>query len=97
MVMSINIEGMSAANQLLLTEMCYNPDLAFVSDSIAHQVEKYVMEAIPKTQHRPIDIKINYVIGPRNVPFRRQCNLKKADWPKYANDKDKCMANARKL
>ena len=47
----------------------YNPDLAFVSDSIAHQVEKCVMEVIPKTQHRTIGIKINAVITQRKVPF----------------------------
>ena len=34
----------------------YNPDLAFVSYSIAHLAEKDVMDAIPKTQHRPISI-----------------------------------------
>ena len=34
----------------------YNTDLAFVSDSIAHQTEKCVMVAIPKTQPRPIGI-----------------------------------------
>ena len=45
----------------------YNPDLAFVSGSIAHQSEKKcLLEVIPKTQH---SIKINSVIRPRNVLF----------------------------
>ena len=45
----------------------YNPD--FVSYSIAHLAEKDVMDAIPKTQHRPISIKLNASIRPRNVLF----------------------------
>ena len=56
----------------------YNPDLAFVSYSIAHLAEKDVMDAIPKTQHRPISIKLNTAIRPWNVPFRRRYNLNKA-------------------
>ena len=36
----------------------YNRAIAIVSDSIVHQVEKCVMEVIPKTQHRPMVIKI---------------------------------------
>ena len=67
----------------------YNPDLALISDSIAHQAEKCVMEVIPNTQQRPIGIKINIVIRSRNAPFQRPQNLKKADWLNYANDIDK--------
>ena len=48
----------------------YNSDLAFVSYSIAHLAEKDVMDAIPKTQHIPIIIKLNAAITPRNVPFQ---------------------------
>ena len=50
----------------------YNPDLAFVSYSIAHLAEKDVMDVIPKTRHRPISIKLNAAIRPRNVTFRRR-------------------------
>ena len=64
----------------------YNPDLAFISYSIAHLAEKDVMDAIPKTQHRPISIKLNAAIRPRNVPFRRRYNLKKAKWQSYAKE-----------
>ena len=58
----------------------YNPDLSFVSTSIAHQCKKLVLEVIPKTQHRPIAIKIKAAVSPQEVPFRRRYNLKKADW-----------------
>ena len=72
-----------------------NPDLAFVSYSIAHLAEKDVMDAIPKTQHRPISIKLNAAIRPRNVPFpfRRRYNLKKAKWQRYAKEVDNGIAN----
>ena len=44
----------------------YNPDLSFVSPSIVHQCEKLVLEVIPKTQHRPIAIKIKAAV-PKSV------------------------------
>ena len=44
------------------------------------------MDAIPKTQHRPISIKLNAAIRPRNVPFQRRYNLKKAKWQSYAKE-----------
>ena len=71
----------------------YNPDLAFVSYSIAHLAEKDVMDAIPKTQHRPISIKLNAAIRPKNVPFRRRYNLKKAKWQSYAKEVNNGIAN----
>ena len=45
----------------------------------------YYFYYIPKTQHRPIGIKINSVFRPRIVPFRRRYNLKKAYWLNNAN------------
>ena len=92
------VEEWSEANQLSLVhdakqgksfyskrwQQSYNPDLAFVSTSIAHQCEKAVMEAIPKTQHRPISISLKAVVTPRRVPSRRRYNLQKADWIVYA-------------
>ena len=71
----------------------YNPDLAFVSYSIAHLAEKDVMDAIPKTQHIPISIKLNAAIRPRNFPFRTRYNLKKAKWQSYAKEVDNGIAN----
>ena len=71
----------------------YNPDLAFVSYSIAHLAEKDVMDVIPKTHHRLISIKLNSAIRPRNVPFRRRYNLKKAKWKSYEKEVDNGIAN----
>ena len=55
---------------------------------IAHQCEKLVLEVIPKTQHRPIAIKINAAVSPQEVPFRRRYNLKKEDWEGFAKSDD---------
>ena len=52
-----------------------------------------VMEAIPKTQHRPISISLKAVVTPRRVPFRRRYNLQKADWIAYASDIDAGIVN----
>ena len=51
----------------------YNPDMSFVSTSIAHQCEKLhvVLEVIPKTQHIHIAIKIKAAVSPHDVPFRK--------------------------
>ena len=51
------------------------------------------MDAIPKTQHRPISIKLNAAIRPRNVPFRRRYNPKKVKWQSYAKEVDNGIAN----
>ena len=62
--------------------------MSFVSTSIAHHGEKLVLEVIPKTQHRPIAIKIKAAVSPQEVPFRRRYNLKKADWEGIAKSGD---------
>ena len=74
-------------------QQCYNPDLSFVSTSIAHQSEKIVMDVIPRTQHRPIGIKIKAAVTPQQVPFRRRYNFKKADWEGYAKSTDDGIQN----
>ena len=69
----------------------YNPDLIFTSGIIANQCEKIVLDPIPHTQHRPIGLKITAVISPRDVPFRRRFNLKKADWKGFADHLDSAI------
>ena len=42
----------------------------------------------PKTQHRPIAIKIKAAVSPQEVPFGRRYNLKKADWEGFSKSVD---------
>ena len=65
----------------------YNTDLMFVYNNIANQCE-VLLDPIPHSQHRPIGLKVNAVIKPRAVPFRRRFNLKKAHWRNFAKDTD---------
>ena len=64
----------------------YNSDLIFASSSIADMCEKYVMEPIPNTQHRPIHVRVKPVIVARPAIFKRRFNLSKADWNGYSTE-----------
>ena len=66
----------------------YNPDLAVVTNNIAGMCQKFVMEPIPQSQHRPIGIKVEAVIKPTKVPFKRRFNYKKARWNDFTVDLD---------
>ena len=67
----------------------YNPDLIFVSESIANMCGKSVMEPTPHTHHRPICARANPVVVAHQTPFRRRFNLRKADWNGYSTELDK--------
>ena len=62
----------------------WNPDLIFVSESIANMCGKSVMEPIPHTQHRPICAHANPLVVAHPTPFRRRFNLRKAYWDGYS-------------
>ena len=49
---------------------------------------KSVLNRIPRTQHRPISVTVNHVLVSRPTAFRRQFNLRKANWSGYATDVD---------
>ena len=66
----------------------YNPDLIFVSESIANMCGKSVMEHLPHTQHRPICARANPVDVAHPTPFRRRFDLRKADWDGYSTELD---------
>ena len=69
----------------------YNPDLIFVSSNISDMCEKYVLDQIPRTQHRPICVTVHPVIVPQPTPFRRCFNLRKAKWDDFSMDFDEAI------
>ena len=69
----------------------YNPDLIFVSESIANMCSNSVMEPIPQTQHRQICAHANPVVVAHPTPFKRRFNLRKADWYGYSTELDKLI------
>ena len=69
----------------------YNPDLIFVSESIANMCGKSVMEHIPHTQHLPICARANPVVVAHPTPIRRRFSLRKADWDGYSTELDKLI------
>ena len=44
-------------------------------------------------QHQPIGVQVNAAIAVQMVPFRRQFNLKKANWEQYAYHLDAAVEN----
>ena len=58
----------------------YNPDLIFASNRIAGCCNKFVMNPVPRSQHRPIGVQVNAAVNVQTVTFRRRFNLKKANW-----------------
>ena len=71
----------------------YNPDIIFATNRIAGCCNKIVMEPVTRSQHRPIGVQVNAVITVQTVPFRRQFNLKKANWEQYAYQLDAVEKN----
>ena len=75
----------------------YNPDLIFVSESIANMCGNSVMEYIPHTQHRPICVRAEPVIVAHPTPFRRRFNIRKADWNYYSAALDKLIEDVEPI
>ena len=66
----------------------YNPDLIIASFSIYNMCVNFVLNPIPRIQHRPICVTVNHVLVSRPTAFRRRFNLRKANWSGYATDVD---------
>ena len=69
----------------------YNPDLIFVSESIAKMFWKSVMEPIPLTQHRPMCARVDLVIVAHPTPFSRPVNLQESDYNGFLVALDKII------
>ena len=74
-----------------------DPDPIFASESIANMCRKSVIEPIPHTQHRPICARANPVVVTHPTPFRRQFNLRKADWDGYSTELDKLIEDVEPI
>ena len=66
----------------------YNPVLIFASISIGTMCEKFILDPIPHTPHRPICVTVKPFIVPQSTRFRRCFNLRKADWLGYSTQVD---------
>jgi hypothetical protein len=66
----------------------YNPDLIAVTNNIAGQCQKIVLDPIPASQHRPIGVQVSAVVKPTRVPFKRRFNYKKANWKDFSEELD---------
>ena len=72
-----------------------NPDLIFASDTIADGCVKSISEPIPHTQHRPLCLQVKAVVTPKNVPFRRRFNFKKANWKGFSKNLDSYISQLK--
>ena len=72
----------------------YIPDIIFATNRIAGCCNKIVMEPVPRSQYRPIGVQVNAAITVQTVPFRRQFNLKMANWEPCAYQLDAAVENS---
>ena len=61
---------------------------SYLHQCLANSCKKSIMDPIPHRQHRPICVQVEPVVVPQTTPFRRQFNLRKADWIGYATELD---------
>ena len=63
----------------------YNPNLNYASSGIDSICVNYVLNPIPRTQHRPICVTINPVLVSRSTALRIRFNLNKENWSGIRN------------
>ena len=71
----------------------YNPNLAFVSHKIAPLSTKMILEPNPRSQHRPIGIKVKAAIAPTSKIFHRRFNFKRANWKRFKHEVEHKLEN----
>ena len=69
-----------------------NPDLAFVSTKHLQNFEKTIGDQIPKSQPRPIVLKVKPVIQLLETKPMPRFNYRKAKWDKFTSDLDAKIA-----
>lgn len=72
----------------------YNPDLCFVSkdnNNLPLATSRKVLPDFPRSQHRPVLIEIGIQVPLVSSIPRPRWNFKKANWPLFTNELDKCL------
>ena len=64
----------------------YNPEIAFVNQTIGNLCKKGVLNPISGKQHRPISVSVRAAVTPTIVPYQRRFNFQKADWISFTTD-----------
>ena len=64
----------------------YNPDIAFVNQTIDSLCKKGVLDPVPRTQHRPISVSVHAAVTPTIVLNQRRFNFQKADYISFITD-----------
>ena len=59
--------------------------------------EKFVLDPIPFTEHRPICVTVNLVILPQLTTSRRRFNLKKANWDGISTEFDEAIEEVNSI
>ena len=73
----------------------YNLDLLFASQEIAPNCNKITLDAVPRSQHRPIAVKISSLISPQNTYFKRRFNFRKANWKGFKAESDNLISRLK--
>ena len=71
----------------------YNPDIAFVNQTIGSLCKKGVLDPILRTQHCPISVSVHAAVTPTIVPYQRCFNFQKADWISFTTDLENQIYN----
>ena len=69
----------------------YNPDLVFVSSDRSHLFQRTVKDHVPRSQHRPIEVKTQPVINPTTSKYLPRFNFRKANWTSFTLDLDQAV------
>ena len=64
----------------------YNPDLAFSSARHRHNFSKTTGQPIPKSQHRPIIVEMQPVVGPVPTKPMPRFNYRRANWEGFTDN-----------
>ena len=71
----------------------YNPDIAFVNQTIGSLCKNGVLNPISRTQHCPISVNVQAAVTPTIVPYQHHFNFQKADWISFTTDLENQIYN----